>query len=170
MTKCCMLRTVLSLVGISALAGSLGVSYAQAPSPADSTGLPPNRPAIAQRMMHSAIGNSSIVGSGSRQTLTTGQGIVQVGRLLHRTTPFYPPTAKQTGVTGVVTVKARIGKDGHVVETTVLSGPYPLRRSAQDAVKHWRYEPTLLNGRPVQRVTRVDLRFVLRRYSDFLNP
>ena len=85
------------------------------------------------------------------------------------TRPFYPVTAKQNGVTGVVTVEARIGTDGHVVETSVLRGPYPLRQTAQDAVKHWRYEPTLLNGRPVQRVTRISFRFVLDRYSDFMN-
>jgi len=164
------LRTVTTLVGIAALAGSMGVSHAQALSPEDSTGLAPDQPAITQRIIHPAVGSSPIVTSGSRQTFSTERGIVEVGRLLHKTSPFYPPAAKQNCITGVVTVEARIGKDGRVVETSVLRGPYPLRRSAQDAVKHWRYEPTLLNGMPVERITRVDLKFVLHRYSDFQNP
>jgi TonB family protein len=172
MTKRHTLWTVLglALLRISVLAGSMGASHAQALALADSAGPSPDQPVIRQQTMQPATGNSPIVRSGLGQTISTEEGIVQVGRLLRMTPPFYPPTAKQTGVTGVVTVEARIDKDGHVVETSVLRGPYPLRRSAQDAVKRWRYEPTLLNGRPVGRVTRVSFRFVLGRYSDFLNP
>lgn len=64
----------------------------------------------------------------------------------------------------MVTVEAIIGKDGHIVETSVLRGPYPLRRAALNAVKHWRYEPTFLNGVAIERAAEIDLRFVLGRY------
>ena len=80
------------------------------------------------------------------------------------TTPSYPLAAKQASVSGVVTVQARIGTDGRVVQTSVLRGPNSLRQVAQDTVKSWRYEPTLLNGKPVERVAEIDLRFVLGRY------
>ncbi len=78
-------------------------------------------------------------------------------------TPIYPPDAVQARVTGVVIIDARIGKDGHIVETNVVSGPLALRRVAQYAVKGWRYEPSLLKGEPIERVARVDLSFVLGR-------
>jgi TonB family protein len=117
-----------------------------------------------------AIGNSLIARNGSEQTRLTAQGAVQDGKLVRITTPAYPAAAKQAQVSGVVTVVARIGKDGSVVETSVLRGPYPLRRVAEDAVKQWQYEPTLLNGEPVQRVALVNLNFVLGRYSDLMEP
>ena len=89
---------------------------------------------------------------------------VQGGGLLRMTAPSYPLAAKQASVSGVVTVEARIGADGRVVQTSVLRGPSSLRRSAQHSVGNWRFEPTILNGKPVERVAEVDLRFVLGRY------
>jgi protein TonB len=80
------------------------------------------------------------------------------------TTPTYPVAAKQASVSGMVTVEALIGVDGRVVRTSVLRGPNSLRQIARDTVKSWRYEPTLLNGKPVERVAEIDLRFVLGRY------
>ncbi|MGO9230920.1 MAG: energy transducer TonB [Bryobacteraceae bacterium] len=115
------------------------------------------------------IGNSLIARNASGQTRLTARGVVQDGKLVRMTTPDYPVAAKQAQVSGMVTVVARIGKDGHVAETSVLRGPYPLRRVAEDAVKQWQYEPTLLDGEPVQRVAVVNLNFVLGRYSDLMD-
>jgi len=100
----------------------------------------------------------------SRQTSPTAQGTVQSGRLIHMMSPIYPPAAVQAHISGVVTIDARIGKDGRIVEANVVSGPLALRRVAQYAVKRWRYEPTLLNGEPIERVAQVDLSFTLGRY------
>ncbi len=161
MAKRYSLRTVLTLLTIPALAGSMAVSYAQTLAPADSTGQPPDQPAIRQQMMPLASGT---VASASRNTSSMAGGILQGGRLLRMTRPSYPSTAKRALVSGVVTVEARIGKDGHVVETSVLRGPYPLRRVAENALKRWRYEPTLLDGKPVERVAEVNFTFVLGRH------
>jgi hypothetical protein len=49
-----------------------------------------------------------------------------------------------------------------VTTTNVVDGPYCLRRSAQNAVQHFLYEPTLLNGKPVERAARVEMRYSLR--------
>jgi protein TonB len=100
----------------------------------------------------------------SLETVPAAEGIVRGGRLLRMTTPSYPLAAKQAEVSGVVTVEARIAVDGRVVQTSVLRGPISLRRIAQDTVKSWRYEPTLLNGKPVERIAEVNLRFVLGHY------
>jgi TonB family protein len=166
MTKTIALRFALGLLSVSALVGSVALSRAQAAAPAESTGQPSEQSATQQQSMPPAMGNSLIARSGSGQTRLTARGIVQDGRIVHMTRPVYPAAAKQAQVSGVVTVEARVGKDGRVVATCVLKGPYPLRRVAEDAVKHWQYEPTLLNGEPVERVALANLSFVLGRYTD----
>jgi TonB family protein len=141
------------------------VSPAQPLAPADATGQQPDQPAIRQQqMMLPAMGNSPMVRISSRQTNSTAEGNVQSGRLIHMMTPIYPPAAIQANISGVVTIDARIDKDGRIVEANVVSGPLALRRVAQYAIKRWRYEPTLLNGKPIERVAQVDLSFVLGRY------
>ncbi len=165
MTKRNALRTVLVFLSVAAVAGSMGVSHAQPLAPADSTGQLPDRPAIQQQqMLLPTMGNSPMVRISSRQNSSTAEGVVQSGRLIHMMTPLYPPAAIQAHISGVVTIDARIGKDGRIIDTNVVSGPLALRRVAQYAVKRWRYEPTLLNGEPIERVAQVDLSFVLGRY------
>ena len=163
MTKPSALRTVLILT-IVALAGWAGVSHAQSPAAADSTGQPSDQTAVRQQNMFPAMGNSPMVRISSRQTGSAVAGAVQSGRLIHMMTPIYPPAAVEAHISGVVTIEARIGKDGRIVETNVVSGPLALRRVAQYAVKRWRYEPTLLNGKPIERVAQVDLSFILGSY------
>jgi len=135
-------------VSLLALAGSIGLSHAQNV-----------RPRISVGQQLDSIG----VTAGSEKTAgkndSTG-GVVRGGMLLHSITPLYPPNALDTGVTGIVTVEAVIGKDGRVVRTSVLDGPYP-RRNAESAVKRFVYEPTLLNGKPVERLARVQMRYSL---------
>ncbi|MGD0047873.1 MAG: energy transducer TonB [Bryobacteraceae bacterium] len=164
MTKRNALRSVLVFPIVAALAGSAGVSHARLVAPADATGQPPDQPGIERQMLLPVDGNLPIVRSSSRQAGSTEEGMVQDGRLIHMTTPFYPPAAVQAHISGVVTIQALIGKDGRILKTSVVSGPLALRRVAQYAVKRWRYEPTLLNGKPIERLAQVDLTFVLGRY------
>jgi TonB family protein len=165
MTKRNALRSVLVVLSVAALAESTALSHAQPLAPSDSTGQQPNQPAVRQeQMLLPAIGNSPLVRISSRQTGSTAEGTVQSGRLIHMMTPIYPPAAIQAHISGVVTIEARIDKDGRIVETSVVSGPMALRRVAQYAVRRWRYEPTFLNGKPIERVAQVDLSFVLGRY------
>jgi protein TonB len=56
---------------------------------------------------------------------------------------------------------AIIGKDGTIQNLTLVSGHPLLVQSAQDAVKQWVYQPTLLNGEPVEVVTEIDVNFTL---------
>ncbi|MGA2156184.1 MAG: energy transducer TonB [Bryobacteraceae bacterium] len=114
--------------------------------------------------MFPAMGNSPMVRISSRQTGSAVEGAVQSGKLVRMVTPIYPPAAVEAHISGVVTIDARIGKDGRIIRADVVSGPLALRRVAQYAVKRWRYEPTLLNGKPIERVAQVDLSFVLGRY------
>ena len=76
-------------------------------------------------------------------------GDVQQPKLISSVMPIYPPTAKAAGITGNVVIQASISTTGAVTATKVLSGPAMLRQAAVDAVKHWKYQPGMLNGDPV---------------------
>jgi protein TonB len=62
---------------------------------------------------------------------------------------------------GIVQLSATIGTDGSVQSVSVLSGPPELVDAAVDAVKQWVYQPTMLNGNPVQVTTTIDINFTL---------
>jgi TonB family protein len=88
-------------------------------------------------------------------------GNVQQTKLLVQTHPVYPPEAKAARIQGTVTLEATIGKDGTVENLQVISGEPVLAAAALEAVKSWQYSTTLLNGNPVEVVTRVDVNFTL---------
>jgi periplasmic protein TonB len=88
-------------------------------------------------------------------------GAVQAAKLVNRVQPMYPPLARQTRISGTVKLHAIIGKDGTVQSLTVESGHPLLVQSALDAVRQWRYQPTLLNGEPVDVDTEIDVIFSL---------
>jgi protein TonB len=77
--------------------------------------------------------------------------------------PEYPDLAIRTGVEGIVIIECRVDTKGHVVDARVLSGHALLSQAALDAVRQWRYRPTLLNGQPVSVIMTVTVRFQLRR-------
>ncbi|HEV2617579.1 MAG TPA: energy transducer TonB [Candidatus Acidoferrales bacterium] len=74
---------------------------------------------------------------------------------------MYPQIATVAHVQGVVVLHVIIGTDGKVREVQYVSGPPLLRKAAMDAVKQWRYKPTLLNGQPVEVDTTVTVVFAL---------
>jgi len=94
------------------------------------------------------------------RAITVG-GKVQEAKLTARIQPIYPPIAVQTRIQGDVVLHAVIGKDGSVAELEVVSGHPLLLRAALDAVRQWRYQPTLLNGEPVEVETTITVSFVL---------
>lgn len=75
--------------------------------------------------------------------------------------PEYPPLAKMARIQGSVRLEAVISKDGTIQDLKVLGGHPLLVKSALDAVSRWRYQPTLLNGEPVEVVTEIDVNFTL---------
>src|SRR5581483_1516675 len=76
-------------------------------------------------------------------------GHVAQTNLISKKNPVYPEAAKAAGVQGTVEIEAVISKEGVPQEIRVLSSPDDdLSQSALDAVRQWRYRPTLLNGNP----------------------
>ena len=90
-------------------------------------------------------------------------GNVQAARILNRVQPVYPPLARQTRISGTVRLHAIISKDGSIQQLEVISGHPLLQQNALDAVRQWRYRPTLLNGKPVEVETYITVIFQLRR-------
>jgi TonB family protein len=77
--------------------------------------------------------------------------------------PVYPAAMREAGRTGIVPIEAVIGRDGSVSSVRVLSAQvHPdFAIAAVDAVRQWRFSPTLLNGMPVEVVMTVSVRFDL---------
>jgi protein TonB len=88
-------------------------------------------------------------------------GNVQAAKMIRQIQPVYPQIAKTAHVQGTVILHAIISKDGSVQELQYISGPALLMRSAMDAVRQWKYQPTLLNGEPVEVDTTISVVFTL---------
>jgi periplasmic protein TonB len=88
-------------------------------------------------------------------------GQVESARLIFQPKPEYPPLAKMARIQGTVRLEAVISKDGTIQDLKVVSGHPLLVKAALEAVQRWRYQPTLLNGEPVEVVTEVDVNFTL---------
>jgi TonB family protein len=88
-------------------------------------------------------------------------GNVQSTKLIRQPRPVYPPEAKEQRIQGKVQLLAVIAKDGTVKSLEVISGDPALTQSALDAVRLWVYQPTLLNGEPVEVQTQIDVNYTL---------
>ena len=88
-------------------------------------------------------------------------GRVQNARIVERALPVYPPEAVEQRVAGTVKLEAIIGIDGAVRDLSLVEGHPLLAPAAIEAVRQWRYRPTLLNGRAVEVVTLIDVHFNL---------
>ncbi|HET8547370.1 MAG TPA: M56 family metallopeptidase [Bryobacteraceae bacterium] len=88
-------------------------------------------------------------------------GAVQATKLTNYTSPEYPPLARQARIQGTVRFNVVINKDGTVASMTLAGGHPLLVPAAQESVRQYIYQPTLLNGEPVEVVTTVDVNFIL---------
>jgi len=88
-------------------------------------------------------------------------GNVQAAKMVRQIMPVYPPIAKTAHISGTVVLHAVIAKDGSVEDLQYVSGPPLLMKAAMDAVKQWRYQPTQLNGDPVEVDTTISVVFTL---------
>jgi protein TonB len=77
-------------------------------------------------------------------------------------TPVYPAIAQSSRVRGVVIVEAVIGPEGNVTDATVIRSIPLLDQAALDAVRQWRYTPTMVDGKPVSVIMTVTVSFSLQ--------
>ncbi len=90
-------------------------------------------------------------------------GNIRAPRKLVDVRPVYPPAMRDGGFEGVVPMDAQIGVDGRVTSVRVISAQvHPdLAKAAVDAVRQWRFSPTLLNGVAVEVLMTVAVQFSL---------
>lgn len=103
----------------------------------------------------------SVAAQGAQSQVKSGAK-VQAAKLVQMVHPVYPIAAKQAHVQGPISLSAEIGKDGSIQDLSYVSGPQALAPSAMDAVKQWKYQPTMLNGSPVSVDTCITVIFNLR--------
>lgn len=90
-------------------------------------------------------------------------GDIQEPRLVVRVDPRYPPDAIKKKIQGTVDLDAVVATDGSVKNLRVIRGEDILVPAALDAVKQWKYSPTLLAGVPVEVALFVQVIFKLSR-------
>ncbi|MGH9716549.1 MAG: TonB family protein [Candidatus Acidiferrales bacterium] len=73
--------------------------------------------------------------------------------------PAYPKSLQDAHVGGSVILSAVIAKDGSVKQLKALSGPAQLQQISMQAVKQWRYQPTVVEGTPVEVSTTISIDF-----------
>ena len=89
-------------------------------------------------------------------------GVEQQSKLTTKVQPVYPAPAKAAGTQGTVVLDTVISADGVPEEISVIASPSDdLTQSALEAVRQWRYRPTLLNGNPVEVTTEVRVSYTL---------
>jgi len=82
--------------------------------------------------------------------------------LIYQVQPKYPAIARTIHLQGTVYLRAIIATDGTVRQLEVISGNPILANPALQAVHQWRYQPTRLNGEPVEVETLITVNFVLQ--------
>ena len=87
---------------------------------------------------------------------------LQVPRKIRDVAPRYPTIAQASRVEGVVILEAVIAEDGSVQDVRVLRSKPLLDDAAVEAVRQWRFTPTLLNGQVVPVVMTVTVSFSLK--------
>ena len=111
----------------------------------------------------------SLLGAGARSNAARQtaplriSSVVMQSKLLHAGALKYPEAARKKDVQGIVKLDVVIAKNGSVKTVKATEGDKALAKAAVDAVKHWRYQPTMLNGKPIEVETEVDVRFTLKQ-------
>jgi periplasmic protein TonB len=92
--------------------------------------------------------------------IRVGGGIRPPQKVQH-VAPDYPAIARSARVSGTVILEAVIAEDGTVRDVRVLRSIRLLDDAAIEAVRQWRFTPTLLNGEAVPVIMTVTVAFNL---------
>jgi TonB family protein len=76
--------------------------------------------------------------------------IVAAPRPISVVPPTYPKEARKNEIEGQVVLHAVVTLDGTLQDITIVSGNPVLADAALEAVRQWRYQPSKINGEPVE--------------------
>jgi TonB family protein len=85
------------------------------------------------------------------------------GLVVRKVPPIYPENARRRHIQGTVSLKAVIDTEGRIARLELITGDPELAPAAIEAVKQWRYKPYLLNSKPVELETQIQVNFALAR-------
>lgn len=86
------------------------------------------------------------IDSAPKEPIRVG-GAVKAPRLIYGPEPVYPVLARHSKVSGAVVIDAVVDTQGNVVDMRIVSGNPILVMPAMEALRHWKYEPTILGGK-----------------------
>ena len=86
-------------------------------------------------------------------------GVVRPAKMTFSVPPAYPFLAQKQHVGGSVVLNAEILANGKVGQVKIISGPILLQQASIDAVKQWRYQPAMLDGKATASQVTVTLQF-----------
>ncbi len=92
----------------------------------------------------------------------TSTGEVLVPTLIKKVDPVYPEAARKAGIQGTVLLEVTIDEKGNVSAVKVRQSIPELDQAAIDALKQWKYEPVIVEGKPKGVVFTVTIRFRLQ--------
>lgn len=105
----------------------------------------------------------------AQQPIRVGGNVAPPARVSY-VAPVYPETARGARVAGVVIIELTVGTDGRPTDARVMRSIAMLDQAAIDAVKQWRYAPTLLNGQAVPVILTVTVNFTLQDGAGMAPP
>jgi len=82
-----------------------------------------------------------------------------------RIPPTYPKRALRSGIEGVVTVEFTITIDGSVKDAEIIEAVPPniFDKSVLRAISKWKFNPDMVDGKPVEKRARQDIKFTLKK-------
>ena len=95
-----------------------------------------------------------------QDVVSRSEGVIR-GNAIHRAVPEFPEQAKIDGVEGDVTLSIKINEDGQVYSVEVLSGPKVFWDACLKAASQWKFNPTVIEGKPVKVMGQLTFRFKL---------
>ena len=88
-------------------------------------------------------------------------GKIKPPKIIKMVEPVYPESARKAKVEGIVVLEAKTDEKGNVLDTRMLRSIPLLDQAAIDAVKQWKYEPMVMDGKPFAVIFTVTVRFTL---------
>lgn len=85
------------------------------------------------------------IDSAPKGPIRVGYGVKRP-RLIFAPDPVYPPLARHSKISGAVVIDAVIDTQGNVAEMRPVSGNPLLLIAGMEALRQWKYEPTILGG------------------------
>jgi hypothetical protein len=119
----------------------------------------PEKPIAASRSFAISSQLSVFVSPERGSAATREPARLQAGKLVSFVWPSYPRPGDRHASSETVKVRTTIGELGQVLDVKRVSGSLSLLPAAVSAIRLWRYEPTLVNQRPVQTQQDVTIEF-----------